>query len=95
MKTWGAGLWAFFIALCALIVGVVLVVCRQYVSLGIMKYYLIWATFLFTALIWNTRRQAKQGKPANRTEPPSHAPGDPGAPGTTAKERVWGGEQLT
>ena len=62
MKTWGAGLWAFFIALCVLIVGVVLVVCRRYIELGIMKYYIIWATFLFTALIWNTKREAKLGK---------------------------------
>lgn len=62
MRTWGVGLWAIFLTLCALIVGIVLIVCRRYLELGIMKYYVIWATFLATAIIWNTKREAKQNK---------------------------------
>lgn len=46
----------------ALIVGILYVISRQYIDLGIMKYYLVWATLLFTAIMWNTKREAKLGK---------------------------------
>lgn len=62
MKTWGVGLWAIFLSLIALIIGILFVISRNYIDLGIMQYYLIWATLLVTGIILNTRRQAKVGK---------------------------------
>ena len=56
MKTWGVGLWAIFLSLIALIISILFVISRNYIDLGIMQYYLIWATLLVTGIILNTRR---------------------------------------
>ena len=56
MKTWGIGLWAIFLSLMALIAGILFVISRNYLELGIMKYYVVWATLLGTAILLNTRR---------------------------------------
>jgi len=56
MKTWGVGLWAVFLSLMALIIGILFVISRHYIELGIMGYYVAWATLLVTAIIFNTRR---------------------------------------
>jgi hypothetical protein len=38
-----------------LLIGAILfVICSSYVHLGILEYYLLWAVFLFSAMVWNT-----------------------------------------
>ena len=62
MKTWGVGLWAVFLSLMALIVGILFVISRRYIELGIMGYYVAWAVALVTAILLNTKREAKLDK---------------------------------
>lgn len=62
MKTWGVGMWAFFILIFSLIGGILLSLFLHYSTLGIMGYYVAWAMLLTSFMIWNTKRQAKFGK---------------------------------
>lgn len=62
MKTWGIGMWIFFLSLVALIVGILCVICQNYIALGIFKYYLAYAGLLLAAIVWQTKREAKLNK---------------------------------
>ena len=61
MKTWGIGLWAIFIFFVLLGIGLVWRIGTAYHELGILKYYLVWATIFFSVFFCINKKKQAQG----------------------------------
>ena len=59
---WGKGMWMLALSLLLLIAAILFVICSSYIRLGIFEYYILYAVFLFSVMVWNTQRNAKKGR---------------------------------
>lgn len=59
---WGKAMWLLALSLLVLIGAILFVICSSYIRLGIFEYYILYAVFLFSAMVWNTQRNAKRGR---------------------------------
>ena len=55
-------MYVFAAAIVLLVASIFFVIVHDYIKLGILKYYIAWASALFSFMVWNTKRNAAKGK---------------------------------
>jgi len=62
MKTWGLAMWVLFAFLMVLLASILYTAGTQYYALGLIPFYFMWATIIYTVLKLNTIKQKANNK---------------------------------